>query len=68
MKFYPGLASLFTITFTARCIYAQYNLIKDFSGTQFFTEWDFINGFDNTTNGASRLEGTEPTADLAQGM
>lgn len=35
--------------------FAAFNLVKDFSGTNFFNGWDFFDGFDNTTNGASAL-------------
>lgn len=31
--------------------FAAFNLVKDFSGTNFFNGWDFFDGFDNTTNG-----------------
>ena len=47
-------AQLCALALAATRAHAQYKLIKDYSGTQFFSGWDFINGFDNTTNGASR--------------
>lgn len=28
-----------------------YNLVKEYSGTNFFSGWDFYDNFDNTTNG-----------------
>ena len=32
--------------------YAAYNLLRDYSGANFFTGWDFYGNYDNLTNGA----------------
>ena len=39
--------------FAAAPTYAAYNLLRDYSGTNFFVGWDFYGNYDNLTNGAS---------------
>ena len=45
-------ASIYALVLATTRASAQYQLLENFSGAQFFSGWDFINGFDNTTNGA----------------
>ncbi|OSD00034.1 glycoside hydrolase family 16 protein [Trametes coccinea BRFM310] len=43
---------------------AQYSLIRNYSGSNFFEGWDFFDGFDNTTNGdVNYLSQANATAD-----
>ncbi|CDO68761.1 Glycoside Hydrolase Family 16 protein [Trametes cinnabarina] len=43
---------------------AQYSLIRNYSGPNFFEGWDFLDGFDNTTNGdVNYLSQANATAD-----
>ncbi len=49
------LASLGVLFWSAAQTLAAYNLIQSYSGSNFFQGWDFFDGFDNTTNGASVL-------------
>ena len=34
---------------------AAYNLVREYSGSSFFSGWDFYGNYDNLTNGASRF-------------
>ncbi|RPD63371.1 hypothetical protein L227DRAFT_521471 [Lentinus tigrinus ALCF2SS1-6] len=43
---------LYTLLMASAPALAQYKLVKDYSGSNFFTGWDYADGFDNTTNGA----------------
>ncbi|KAI0772440.1 concanavalin A-like lectin/glucanase domain-containing protein [Trametes elegans] len=56
--------SAFALLLAASPALAAYNLVKNFSGTNFFDGWDFFDGFDNTTNGAVNYLGeANATAD-----
>ena len=46
---------LASILFATTPAYAAYNLIRDYSGTNFFTGWEFYGNYDNLTNGTSLL-------------
>ncbi|KAI0354274.1 hypothetical protein OH77DRAFT_1426345 [Trametes cingulata] len=45
------MRSIYPVLLAASPALAAYNLVKNFSGTNFFNGWDFVDGFDNTTNG-----------------
>ena len=36
--------------------FAAYNLVKEYSGTSFFSGWDFYGSYDNLTNGACLID------------
>lgn len=44
---------VYTLLVVSAPALAQYQLVKDYSGQNFFTGWDYADGFDNTTNGMS---------------
>ncbi len=41
--------------FAAAPAYAAYNLVKEYSGTNFFDGWEFYGNYDNLTNGTCSI-------------
>ena len=52
MRSLVSIGILHALLLSAPHVNAQYQLIKEYSGDSFFDGWNYIDGYDNTTNGA----------------
>ena len=51
------------LSFTSAALAANFNLVKEYSGSGFFDEWDYYGHWDDLTNGAPRLRGLSNKAE-----
>ncbi|OCH92531.1 hypothetical protein OBBRIDRAFT_791129 [Obba rivulosa] len=46
-----ALSALSALTLQSQLVWGVYNLVREYSGQNFFTGWDFYGNYDNLTNG-----------------
>lgn len=66
MKAALSLATLLSIAPAA--LAANFTLVKSYAGSSFFDGWDFVDNYDNTTNGGRFRSSYQPSLQLTVGF